>query len=148
MEELHRKKSWYTAFPLKKPPKPRPVPVPHFAHPFTPAHYRLWIINIEERIGRCIGRSQKASALARDEAALASVWADAPHVFSIHNEVLQNARSLRISPGSPTTCINNSAIAKRLQWKTLPRPVVRMRSANSTPFSPLPPPLLLACAAR
>lgn len=59
------------------------------------------------------------------------------HVFSIHNEVLQNAYSLHILLDSPTTCINNSAIAKRFQGKALPAPflVVRMRSANTTLFS-------------
>lgn len=57
------------------------------------------------------------------------------HVFSIHNEVLQNAYSLHILLDSPTTCINNSAIAKRFQGKALPGLVVRMRSANTTLFS-------------
>lgn len=69
------------------------------------------------------------------------------HVFGIHNEVLQNACSLHILLDSPTTCINNSAIAKRFQGKALPGLVVRMRSANTTLFSLVFPPsrrLLLA----
>lgn len=79
------------------------------------------MINIEEWIGPSLGRSQKLSPLACDEAALASVWLDVAHVFSIHNEVLQNAAlDPYLSPGSPATCINNGAIAKPLQWKTLP----------------------------
>lgn len=49
-----------------------------------------------------------------------SVRFDMLHVFSIHNEVLQNACSLHISLDSPATCINNSAIAKRFQGKALP----------------------------
>lgn len=64
----------------------------------------------------------------------APVWFDTQLVFSIHNEVLQNARSLHISLGSHTTCINNSALAKRFQEKTLPGLAVRMRSANTTLF--------------
>lgn len=57
---------------------------------------------------------------------------------SIHNEVLQNACSLHILLDSPTTCINNIAIAKRFQGKALPGLVVRMRSANTTLFSLTP----------
>jgi len=49
-----------------------------------------------------------------------SVVFDMLHVFSIHNEVLQNACSLNISLDSPATCINNSALAKRFQGKALP----------------------------
>lgn len=49
-----------------------------------------------------------------------SVRFDMLHVFSIHNEVLQNACSLHILLDSPTTCINNSAIAKRFQRRLFP----------------------------
>lgn len=64
-----------------------------------------------------------------------SVRFDTLHVFSIHNGVLQNARCLHISLNSPTTCINNSAVAKRFQGKALPGACCRNEVSEHYSFS-------------
>lgn len=92
-------------------------------------HQRKWaycrnvtfnILTEENHLLATLKKKKKTSNNTRSSELLlrrVRVWFDMLLVFSIHNEVLQNARSLHILLSSPTTCINKSAVAKWFQEK-------------------------------